>query len=66
MALFFLFNFILDGLKSVPTKYVEPMALEDKYYKSSVGTTHFVVTDFNPLKWNIKLSPYKMCRAYGS
>ena len=55
MALLFLFNFILDALKSVPTKCVEPMALEDKYYNTSVGTTDFAATNFNPLKWNEKL-----------
>lgn len=30
------------------------MALEDQYYNSSVGTTDFVATDFNSLKWNEK------------
>jgi hypothetical protein len=47
---FFLPNFILDGLKSVPTKCVEPTALENQSYNGYVRTTDFVAMDFNPLK----------------
>ncbi|SEA30250.1 hypothetical protein SAMN05443667_103174 [Flavobacterium gillisiae] len=36
-----------DGLKSIPTICSEPTALCSR--TSSIGTTHIVTTDFNPL-----------------
>jgi hypothetical protein len=46
----------LDGLKSIPTIWVEPMALQGSMCAaemawlelSSIGTPNFVAPDFNP------------------